>query len=75
MHERSCFSKPFGSESVNESLKLLKSEEKYFYSTFSLFLGYFSQEKLVLVTSEILGLFVKTLSANYEYFRNNTNNL
>ena len=37
MYKRSCFSKPFDSERVNESQKLLKSAEKYFYPTFSSF--------------------------------------
>ena len=31
MHKRACFWKPFGSEHVNESQKLSKSLEKYFY--------------------------------------------
>ena len=35
MHKMSCFWKLFGSELVNESLKLLISSEKYFYPTFS----------------------------------------
>ena len=34
MHKRSCLWKIYGSERVNESLKLLKSAEKYFYATF-----------------------------------------
>ena len=33
--KRSCFWKLFASESVKESVKLLKSEEKYFHPTFS----------------------------------------
>ena len=35
MDNRACFLKPFGSERVNDSQKLLKSAEKYFYRTFS----------------------------------------
>ena len=34
-YKRSCFWKFFSSEGVNESLKLLKSAQKYFYYTFS----------------------------------------
>ena len=49
MHKRSCFWKPFGSERVNESLKLLKSAEKYFYPTVSSFLANLSYKKLFLV--------------------------
>ena len=74
MYKRSCIWKPFGSECVNESLKLLKSAEKYFYPTFSSFLVKLSQKKSFLVRSEILGLLVNTFSANYEYC-NNTDNL
>ena len=74
MYKRSCFCKPFGSERVNESLKLLKSAEKYFYPTFSSFLANLSSKVLFLVRSDILALLVNTLTANYEYC-NNTNNL
>ena len=35
MHNRASFWKLFGSERVNESQKLPKSAEKYFYPTFS----------------------------------------
>ena len=35
MRSKASFLKPFGSESVNESQKLLKSAEKYFDPTFS----------------------------------------
>ena len=37
MHNRDSFWKPTGSEHVNESRKLVKSAEKYFYPTFSSF--------------------------------------
>ena len=37
MRKRSCYWKLLGSERVNESQKLLKSAENYFYPTFSLF--------------------------------------
>ena len=33
MLNRACFWKPFGSERVNESEKLLKSVQKHFYPT------------------------------------------
>ena len=35
MYKGSCFAKLFGSDRLNESLKLVKSAEKYFYPTFS----------------------------------------
>ena len=37
MHNWSCFWKYFGSESVNESEKVLQYAEKNFYPTFSFF--------------------------------------
>ena len=37
MHDKASFLKPFGSERVNYSQKLLKSAEKYFYTIFSSF--------------------------------------
>ena len=75
MDNRACFLKPFGSERVNESQKLLKSEEKYFYPTFSSFWAQLSWKKLFLIIYEILGLLVNTLTANYEYSHSNRENL
>ena len=69
MHERSCFWKAFGSERVNEFQKLLKSAGKYLYPTFSSFWANMSEKKSFLVRSQILGLLVNTLTANYEYSR------
>ena len=37
LRKKAYFWKPFGSERVNQSRELLKSEEKYFYPTFSSF--------------------------------------
>ena len=71
MHHRDCFWKPFGSECVNESQKLLKSAEKHFYPTLSWFWGIPSLKKLILIRSEILAILVNTLTPNYEYSRNN----
>ena len=75
MLSRASFWKPFGSERVNESQKLLKSAEKYFYPTLSWFWTKLSWEKLFLIRSMILGLFDNTLTANYEYFRSILQNL
>ena len=75
MHNRACFLKPFGSKRVNESQKLLKSAEKYFYPTFSSFWAKLSYKNLFLIRSEILGMLVNTLTANYEYSRSNRENL
>ena len=75
MHSKACFWKPFGSESVKESQKLLKSAEKYFYPTFSSFWVKLSKKKFFLIGSEILRLFDNTLTAIYKYSRSNRKNL
>ena len=72
---RDFFWKPFGSERINESQKLIKSAEKNFYPIFSSFRVKLSQKKLFLIVSEILGLLDNTLTANYEYSRSNRENL
>ena len=74
-HKRSCFWKLFGSESVNESLKLLKSGEKYFQPTLSSVPVYFCKVNSFSVRSEILGLLVNMLTADYEYSRSNRDKL
>ena len=71
MHNRACLLKPFGSERVNESPKLLKFAEKNFYPISSSFRAKLSQAKLFLIRFEILGLLENKLTANYEYFRSN----
>ena len=75
MHERSCSWEDFGSENVNQSLRLLKSSEKYLYPTFPSFWAKLSQKKSILVKFEILGLLANTLTANYEYSCSNNDNL
>ena len=75
MHNRDCFSKPFRSEHVNESQKLLKSAEKYLFHTFSSIWAKLSLKKLFLIRFHILGLLVNTLTANCKYSRKNRENL
>ena len=48
IHKSCCFWKLFDSERVNESLKPLKSAEKYFYPTFFISLGQLALEKVIL---------------------------
>ena len=67
MHNTACFWKPFRSERVNESQKLLKFAEKNFDSSFSSLWAKLSYKKLFLIRFQILGLLVNTLTANYEY--------
>ena len=75
MDNPACFQKPFGSERVNESEKLLKSAEKDFCPNFSAFWAKLSYEKLFLLRSEISGLFVNTLTANLKYSHSNRETL
>ena len=75
MHKRACFWKPFGSEPVDESQKLLKSAEKYLYGNFPSFSAKLSEKKLFLIGCEILGLLYNTLPRNYQYSRINRENL
>ena len=46
-HNRACFWKPFGSGRVNESQKLRKSAEKYFYPTFFFIMSEIELEKVI----------------------------
>ena len=75
MHNIACFWKPFCSERVNESQKLLKSAEKYFCPTFSSFLANLSPKKLFYIVSDILVLLLNMLTSNYKYSRSNRENL
>ena len=64
LHERASFWKPFHSQRVNESPKLLKYLEKHFFATFSSTWDSLSEEKSFLVRCEILVLLVNTLNAD-----------
>ena len=75
MHNRDSFWKPFGSERVNDSQKLLQYAEKNSYPTFSSFWAKLSYKKFFSIKSEILGLLDNTMNANYEYSRINRENL
>ena len=75
MHKRACLLKPFGSERVNESQKLLTSAEKYCYPSFSSFPAKLSYRKLFFIRSEILRVVVNTVTANVEDSRSNRENL
>ena len=75
MNSKASFWKQFGSESVNDSQKVLKSAKKYIDASFLSFWAKLSYKKLFSIRSKILGLFENTLTANYEDFRNNRENL
>ena len=59
----------FGSEHVNASQTLLRSARNHFHTTIELTWDTTNRKKLVLVRSEVLGQFVKTMTAVYNYFR------
>ena len=68
--KRSCFRTPFDSQRVNGSQTLLKAARQHFYFTFSSIWDKLSWKTSLLVTSEILRLFVNTMTADHKYFRN-----
>ena len=65
----------FGSQHVNESQTLLRSSRNHFHTTIPLIRGRTSRKRLVLVRSEVLGQFVNTITAVYNYIRQNLENL
>ena len=65
----------FGSQHVNGSQTLLGSARNHFHTTIPLIWGRKSRKRLVLVRSEVLGQFVNTMTAVYNYFRENLENL
>ena len=75
MHKRPCFWKPFRSERVNESQKLMKPAENYFHPTFASFWSKLSDKKGTLVKSQILGLLVNTFTTDNECSCSNMENL
>ena len=75
MHKKSCFRRPFGSQDVNGHQTLLESAQEQFYPTFSSFGDKLGQKNSLLVRSEILGLFVNTLTADHRYSGDNRENL
>ena len=65
----------FGSQHVNGSQTLLRSARNNFHTTIPLIWGRTSGKRLVLVRPEVLGQFVNTMTAVYNYFRYNLENL
>ena len=59
----------FGSEHDNESQTLLRSARNNFYTAIPLIWDRTSRKRLVLVRSEVLGQFVNTMTAVYNYSR------
>ena len=59
----------FGSQHVNGSQTVLRSARNHSNTTIPLILDRTKRKRLVLVRSEVLGQFVNTLTAVYNYFR------
>ena len=59
----------FGKQHVNGYQTLLRSARNQFHTTFPLILERGSRKRLVLVRSEVVGQFVKILTADYMYSR------
>ena len=70
-----CFRTPFGNQRVNGFQTLLKSVRHSYYPLFSWIRGKLSFKKSALVNSEILRLFVNTLTGDGKYSRSNMQNL
>ena len=67
MPESSCFRTSFDSERVHKCQILLKPALQDFYPNFPLIQDKLSQKTFLLVSSEMLGLFRKTLTADHVY--------
>ena len=71
MYKSRYFRTLFGRKSVSEFETLLKSARHRYYRMFPWVWDKYSWKKSVLVRREILGLFVNTLTAEYQYSRRN----
>ena len=72
--KRSCFRRPCGNQRVNGFQTLLKSTRHHYYPIFPCIWDILSWKKSALVWSEILTLFVNTLTAHNKYSRCNVHN-
>ena len=75
MSKRPSFMQRFGRQHVNGSQTLLRSARNQFHTNLPLIWETRSRKRLVLVRSKFLGHFVNTLTADYQYFRYNRENL
>ena len=74
MSKRRYFRTPFDSQHVKGSKRHMKSAYQQFYHIFSSLWRKVSFKMFLLVTSEIFGLFVNTLTADDLYFLCNSEN-
>ena len=63
------FMQSFGRQRVNGCQTLLRSKGNQIHTTLPLILDRRSRKMLVVVTSELLGQFVNTLTVDYKYSR------
>ena len=75
MSKKPLFISPLNSQHVKGSQTLLKSAPQQFYNILSSLSAQLIWKTSLLVISQILGLFVNTLTPNEEYFLNNRENL
>ena len=59
----------FASQHVNAFQTLLRSARNHFHTTIELTWDTTSRKRSVLVRSEVLGQFVNTMTADFNYFR------
>ena len=69
MSKRPSFMQHFGRQHVNRSQTLRRSAQRQFHTTLLLISDRGSRKMLDLVRSEMLEMFVNTLTADYKYFR------
>ena len=72
--KRSCFIRTCGNQRVDGFQTLLKSAWHHYYPFFPCIWDILSWQKSPLVWSEMLRLFVNTLTADYKYSRCNVHN-
>ena len=69
MSKRPSFIQRFERQHVNRSQTLLRAARNQFHTTLPLISNRGSKKMLVLVISELLGQYVNTLTADYNYSR------
>ena len=72
--KRSCFTRPCGNQRVNGFQTLLKSARQHYYPIFPRIWDILRWQKSALVWSEILRLFVNTLTVDNKYSLCNVHN-
>ena len=74
MSKRPFFETRFGEQRVRRFKTLVESARHHYYRMFPRIWDKLSRKKSVFVTSEILGLFINTLTAEYKYYLRNMQN-